>query len=536
MSKSDSISATPNTLREIFITKGYNNGSHYKRNGIEYTVVEPGRNTVLSIINEDLYYGETANGIYKTDESFMDWDKDPLSAEDALKLREKVTMIVDYEAIKFKLPNPRNVHDRIGMCLTYWALQKKDISQNEIDNEFDKLSCFDTENLANNMNYLGMNYFMMRQTIDKKFPATEEQMDYVYDWIIEENSKKQIITIENIIEKYSTIQNLTKEHQLNSLNLGITYEQAAIISIDQEEYLENLYYNYAEESENNHETPEITPQQMQEKFEEIRYLVHDYQLEAFDLGLTMEQAKFISEAQSAYLQIIYRSSEEINEQEVQASYLVIEDLKQYYQIKSRALGLTNEEAKEITEAQYKYLQNNYPTKVFAEKYPEIKDFKTTHQINAFVIGLSAEETKNISKYDSDYLVQFYVNMVSNQNNETQSIKDFIRQTFAQINNLKEYQKQAFNLGLAHDLAANLSQDHFNEIIGISTSVVILPNARESKNDHKRRCFKSAYQTFFEQQNQLPSEVVHPASFYQTSGMKRSKEEEKEGSSDNKRSC
>ena len=28
----------PNSLREIFVTKGYDSGSHYKKNGIEYTM------------------------------------------------------------------------------------------------------------------------------------------------------------------------------------------------------------------------------------------------------------------------------------------------------------------------------------------------------------------------------------------------------------------------------------------------------------------------------------------------------------------
>ena len=55
----------PNSLREIFVTKGYDSGSHYKKNGIEYTIVENGRNTALSIAETNSYYYETAAPVMK---------------------------------------------------------------------------------------------------------------------------------------------------------------------------------------------------------------------------------------------------------------------------------------------------------------------------------------------------------------------------------------------------------------------------------------------------------------------------------------
>lgn len=194
---------------------------------------------------------------------------------------------------------------------------------------------------------------------------------------------------------------------------------------------------------------------------------------------------------------------------MQDHYEEIADLTRPHQIDAYAMGLSLEQSEIISEYQFKYLNNFREANgavtalELQEKYESIKNLTQEHQINAVTIGLTPEQAQNIPVHTTNYLVGIFNKGVEEQ---TPVAPNAMQQIFEQISNLQVHQQAAFNRGLDHQVAANLSFGQYQQINIIKSQYLALPRRGESAEETDRRFFQSAYQNFL----RLPSVDVPAA--------------------------
>ena len=494
-------------MREIFANKGYKTGSHYKRNGVEYGVVAIGGMTSLSVTQGETtdYYSEVNGKFTRTDDTFSEFAENPITPEEAIQLHQTVSAMVNRDAVDLNLPNPENVHDRVTTYLTAWKKHREEdrgevVTPEEIAAQFAMANGHTQRNLLDLTVQVGMSIFTSE---DSDRPLSDEQVECVFDWMNDEARKGQILTMDEILGKYEQIQDLVEQHQLNAIFVGLTVEEAKYISWDQSEYLRAMYERGYEDEDGNEMY--YTPKNMQDKFQEIESLTERHQLNAFDLGLTLEQAEMISEGQYNYIQAMYDNEEDMTPEQVQNAYEEIVNLTLPYQIDSYLMGLSLEQSEMIFEHQFKYLhnlraENGMTALELQDEYESIKSLIQEHQINAVIIGLTPTQAQNIPVHTANYLVDIF-----NKGEQEQApvAPVAIQQIFEQISNLQGHQQAAFNRGLDHQVAANLSFAQYQQINIIKNQHINLPRRGESPEESDRRFFKSAYQNFL----QLPNAAV-----------------------------
>lgn len=381
-------------MKEIFTSKGYHTGSHYKKNGIQYSVVKEGRSTSLSITQFESgskitkYYCETAKGIFEVDEAFLGFVGTPLEQDlfevyephqltetESEELHKTVSKIVNIEAINLKLPQPEKVRDRTVIFLKLWQKAVKGVDEAGVLNKFQEISALRSiEIIKLSAEFVGKFF-----AYSKKAIITPYQANHVFNWMLEEElEQKHITSAGEIIAKYEEIKNLTENHQIGAIeNLGLTIKQAEEISSDQFNYLANICQDGETDEENSYEGNNhryFTHQEMREEYEKIRELVYGHQLAAFNLGLTLEQTKTISLDQYNYLEDLDFDDHDNPKEDIRKEYETIIELKESYQLDAFDLGLTLESAKLITQTQFKYLKN-----FFEESEPVPEEVEKAYQ-------------------------------------------------------------------------------------------------------------------------------------------------------------
>ena len=488
-------------MREIFTNKGYQEGSHYKRNGLEYGVVTAGGMTALSVTQGEVtnYYSEVNGNFTCTDETFSEFAENPITAEEALELHQTVSEIVNRDAVALNLPDPENVHDRVTTYLAAWKKHHEEdrgevVTPAAVAAQFAIANGQTQRNLIELTLQVGMSICTSK---DSNRPISNEQLECVFDWMNDEARKGQILTMDEVLEKYDQIQDLLEQHQLNAIFIGLTVEQATDISWDQSEYLRDLYERgYVDEHDNE---MDYTPANMQAKFLEIESLTESHQINAFNLGLMLEQAEEISESQYDYLRAVYDNEDGgIEPERMQDRYEEISDLKLPHQINAYAMGLSLEQSEIISEYQFEYLNNFREANravtalELQEKYGSIQNLTQEHQIKAVNIGLTPAQAQNIPVHTTNYLFGIFNKGVEEQ---TPVAPTAMQQIFEQISNLQGHQQAAFNRGLDHQVAANISFGQYQQINNIKSQYLALPRGRESIKETDRRFFQYAYQNF-----------------------------------------
>ena len=488
-------------MREIFTAKGYEVGSNYDRNGLRYAVVAEGEPTWISLEKENgeiTLYKETApDVIQQIDEQTYQPVGDILTPEELKKLQDRVAAIVDRDMVELGLQN-EEADDRVFIYLASWknhlaAVHKIEIAQEDIAAELEEIRPLTKKELIHRTAHLGME---MAASKDGR-PVSSEQIEWVFNWLIDQARKKQIIPMEGIIEKYDQIKGLTEPYQFDVVDLGLTSQQAINIHPDQAQYLRDLQ---SQEYVNEENKFEFSAEEIQELYGEIETLFYEYQLNAFDMGLTLEEASDISKDQSDYLLKIYRAVMESGEEEltpvdaVKFEYEQIKTLRNSYQINAFNVGVSLDQAQGISQNQSDYLleicDEDTTAEVVQINYSQIKNLPSRHQITAFLLGLLPEQSQRISERASGYLMEIYNEA---QEDQKEISPEEMQKIFQRTENLEGYQKRAFNLGLSLEIAENLTQNQFNEIAAIGRSRVETPAEGESNEEADRKSFLNAYQ-------------------------------------------
>ncbi len=212
---------------------------------------------------------------------------------------------------------------------------------------------------------------------------------------------------------------------------------------------------------------EILPERLQAKFEEVRDLTETHQLVSFHLGLTAEQAQDVSPPQSNYLRLVFQNA-------------AVEGVA---------------EKRDIVRAEY----------------AKMHSLRETHQINAFRIGLPLDQAQAIHPYDSDYLVNLA--QTARAHHAIFSPEE-AQQTFQQIDALQPHQKTAFRYKVPLLAAANLSEENFKNIIEISNRFIDLPRRGETPEERNQRKFIGAYHTFVQEQEAAQAQAKLDAAIAQ----------------------
>ncbi len=510
------------SLKNIFTAKGYEVGSNYNRevghgdaiSAIQYRVVADGVPTYLVVAGEYFkeIHTEALGSVVHRIEDDMYTELEVLSQEQVEALQDRISGLVNQDTYELGLAgeDPENIDDRLIIYLTSWRdLHHPDIAQDGETSE-EMLERADSINDAVSDQFKDIKDLETRQIIrltaelasdiisraDDRLPPTYEQIENVFEWMMEKNSRHQITTMDKVINRYNQIQNLREDYQLQAADLGLSIEQAEIITPDQSEYIVRIH-NHAYESQG----VEILPEILQAKFEEVRDLREKHQIVSFHLGLTPEQARDVSPSQSAYLRLVSQNAAgetvEAKRDLVRAQYAQIHPLKELHQIHAFAIGLNAEQAQTISPDQTRYLRQTHNPETGAqgvqENYARIRNLPQMHQINGLNLGLSEEQALRIDPYESNYLSQTV------RSSHTSFSPEKVQQIFQQIESLQPYQKTALRYGLAPLDAANLSEENFKEINDISNRYITLPRRGENNELITQRKFIGAYSIFRREQ-------------------------------------
>lgn len=491
-------------MREIFTAKGYEVGSNYDRNGLKYAVVAEGEPTWISLEQADgevILFQENAQGvIHQIDEKTYQPVGEDLNAEELKKLQDTVSEIVNRDMVELGLLN-EEADDRVFIYLASWrnyiqSVHKVEVTQEDINTELEEIRPLTKKELIHRTAQLGMEIAANKNDGE----AVLEQIELVFQWLVDQARKKQIVPMEGIIEKYDQIKDLTEQYQLDAVALGIAPQQASEITVDQSQYLKDIYaQGYVDETG---EKKNFSPEEMQELHSEIVTLFEEYQLNAFDMGLALEVAERISEEQSNYLLSVYIEALEKGEvaptEVVVAEYERIKTLPKAYQIYAFNTGISLNQAQEISQNQAEYLLEicggvNGTTPEMAQiHYAQIEKLPYRYQITAFLLGFSPQQAQSISERNSDYLMEIFREM---QENQTDITAEEMQQILQELENLPDFQKRAFDAGLSYEAATNLTQEQFNEIVAMARSRVEMPVEGESLEEAQRQSFLNAYQIF-----------------------------------------
>lgn len=476
------------SIKNIFTAKGYEVGSDYnrevgygdERSAIQYRVVADGVPTYL-VIGDEYFkeiHTEALGSVVHRIEDDMYTELEVLSQDQVEALQDRISGLVNHDTYELGLAgeNPENIDDRLIIYLTSWRdLHYPDVAQDGETVE-EKLARGDSINQAVSDEFEEIRDLEIRDIIrltanlaseiildaDETRPLTTEQRDNVFNWMVEKNSKHQITTMDKVINRYDQIKYLLGDYQLSAADIGLSFEQAEIISIAQYNYVTSIYNHFYQS-----EGVEILPERLQAKFEEVRDLTEKHQLVSFHLGLTAEQAQDVSPPQSTYLILVFQSA--------------------------AVDGVA--EKKDIVRAEY------------AQMY----SLREIHQINAFRIGLPLDQAQAIHPYDSNYL--FNLAQTAHAHHAIFSPEE-AHQTFQQIDALQPHQKTAFRYNVPLLAAANLSEENFKNIIEISNRVVDLPNREEITETRNQRKFIESYHTFVQEQEAAQAQAKLDAAIAQ----------------------
>lgn len=493
-------------MREIFTAKGYEVGSNYDRYGLKYAVVAEGEPTWISLEKEDgevTLYQENAQGvIHQIDEKTYQPVGDDLNEEELKKLQDTVFEIVNRDMVELGLLD-EEADDRVFIYLASWrnyikGVHKIEITQEDIDAELEEIRPLTKKELIHRTAQLGMEIAANKNGGQPVL----EQIELIFQWLVDQARKKQIIPMEDIIEKYDQIKDLVEQYQLDVVAIGLTPQQASEITVDQSQYLKDLYVQgYVDEVG---EKMDFSPEEMQELYLEVVTLFYEYQLNAFGMGVALEVAENISEEQSDYLLSVYAAALENGENEaspseaVIAEYERIKTLSKAYQIYAFNTGISLNQAQEISQNQAEYLLEicggvgGETPEMARINYAQVEKLPYRYQITAFLLGLSPEQAQSISKRNSDYLMEIFNEAQASQ---IEISAEEMQQILQEIEKLPTFQKRAFDSGLPYEVAANLTQSQFNEISAMSRSRVEDPTEGESLEEAQRKSFLNAYQIF-----------------------------------------
>lgn len=493
-------------MREIFTAKGYEVGSNYDRNGLKYAVVAEGEPTWISLEKEDgevTLYQENIQGVFHQidEKTYQPVGKD-LNAEELKKLHDTVSEIVNRDMVELGLQD-EEADDRVFIYLASWrdhlqAVHKIEIAPEDIATELEEIRPLTKKELIQRTAQLGMEIAANKNG----GKSVVEQIELVFNWLIDQARKKQIIPMGDIIEKYDQIKDLTEQYQLDVVAIGLTPQQASEVSLDQSQYLKDIYaWGSVDEAG---EKVDSSPEEMQELYSKIVTLFYEYQINALDMGLTLEEAENISEEQSDYLLTIHTAVTENDGDELSpvdaviAEYGQIKTLLKAYQIYAFNTGISLEQAQEISQNQAEYLLEicggvNGTTPEMAQiHFAQIEKLRHRHQITAFLLGLLPEQAQSISESTSDYLLGIFSEA---QESQKEISAEEMQKIFQKIENLPAYQKRAFDSGLSYEDAESLSQSQFNEIAAMGRSRVEIPAEGESVEEAEHKSFLNAYQIF-----------------------------------------
>jgi hypothetical protein len=195
----------------------------------------------------------------------------------------------------------------------------------------------------------------------------------------------------------------------------------------------------------------------------------------------------VSEDQFRYLQSNLK--EGFTGEDAQACYESIKNLEKAYQLNAFKLGLSSEDAQKITIGQSDYLATLPAGVNIPERYKEIADLVENYQTDALHLGFSIDQARNINPRSSNYLVGL------DNNHES---KESIHAAYEKITNLSENQAKAFQLGLDHEKAANITSEQFDATLKQFNAkgkdqIMSLPKSGESQESLDRRTFVSCFQ-------------------------------------------
>ncbi len=525
------------SLKNIFTAKGYEVGSDYnrevgygdERSAIQYRVVADGVPTYLVVAGEYFkeIHTEALGSVVHRIEDDMYTELEVLSPEQVEALQDRISGLVNYDAYGLGLASedPETIDDRVIIYLTSWRdLHHPDVAQDgetveeqfargarinqAVSDEFEDIRDLEIRDIISLTANLASEIILHA---DERRPLTSEQRDSVFDWMMEKNSKHQITTMDRVINRYDQIQHLLEDYQLSAADMGLSVEQAQIISTAQYNYVVSIY-NHVYQSQG----VEILPERLQAKFEEVRDLTEKHQIVSFRLGLTAEQAQDVSPSQSGYLRLVFQNAAGDNVAEkrdiVRAQYAQMHSLKESHQVHAFAIGLTAEQAETISPHQTHYLRQTHNPETGAqgvqENYARIRNLPQGHQINALNLGLSEEQALTIHPYDSNYLCQAF------RLSHTPLSSARVQQTFQQLESLQPHQKIAFRYGIPPLTAANLSEENFKDIIDISHRYIDFRQQGENPEAHKQRKFIGAYRTFVQEQEAAQAQAKLDAAIAQ----------------------
>jgi hypothetical protein len=228
----------------------------------------------------------------------------------------------------------------------------------------------------------------------------------------------------------------------------------------------------------------------------------------FELVLSAAQSFAISKDQYEYLRDLSKAAPE-NDFKPSIEFEKIKNLSQKHQIAALRLGLSAEQAAQISAHQCGYLLKNHNPETgvqgLQDNFERIKNLRLIHQIVALDLGFTQDQAVAIHPYESQYLSRL------SQAIGSQFSSELAQRTLQQINSLEPRQKDAFRFGVSLPDATNLSEDDFEKIAVIQGRKPISKNPEENLKEYRQRIFFDAYQMFTREvttPNNSPLTILH----------------------------